>query len=89
MTIQCTSIEAFKQLKEEGLDATYEEKVYLAIKIMPNHTDSEYAMMLGFTDRNQVRPRRKSLLDQGLIHSTGTRPCLMTGRNCLTWSIIK
>ena len=89
MTVRTTSIEAYKRLKEEGKDITNEEKVYLAIKIQPNMTDSEIAMVLGFDDRNQVRPRRKSLLDQGLIHSTGTRSCLMTGRECLTWAIVE
>jgi hypothetical protein len=89
MSVRTTSIEAYKKLKAEGKNVTDQEKVYLALKLIPNSTDSELAFMLEYEDPNKVRPRRKELLDLGLIESNGKRQCKMTGRKCLVWRLLK
>lgn len=87
--IRTTSIESYKELKAQGQDINDQEKVYLALKIAPDSTDSEICMILGFEDKNKVRPRRKELLDQGYIESTHKRECSITKRLCHVWRIIK
>jgi len=89
MSVRCTSIESYKQIKESGQDITDREKVYLVLKLIPNSTDSEIAFILEFDDPNKVRPRRKELLDEGIIESNGKRLCKITKRLCYVWRILR
>jgi len=42
---------------------------------------------MGFLDPNKVRPRRKELLDMGLVVESGKRVCEFTGKLCYVWDV--
>lgn len=51
----------------------------------PNSTDRELTELGGYNDPNQLRPRRKELLDYNLIEATGKRKCSITNKLCYVW----
>lgn len=55
----------------------------------PNETDMEITRGMGFDDGNAVKPRRKELLDQGLIKETWKRKCTVTNNLAMTWETVK
>ena len=83
-----TSLESYGDLPQLGemqgkvldaiVDAQYE---------MQHPTDREIAVRLGMADPNGVRPRRFELMEAGLIVEAETRPCMVSGRNALTWKV--
>jgi len=89
MVIRVTSLQAFMELKADGKDITDQEKVYLMISKFPNKTDGEIAMMLGFEDKNKVRPRRNELVEEGYVESNGKAHCGITGKLCYRWRVLK
>ena len=88
MNIRTTSLKSYSELKKQGKDITDQERVYMVIKLLPNITDSEIAFMLGYSDKNKVRPRRNELLKEGYIESNGKKICPMTKKLCYRWRII-
>jgi len=58
------------------------------IKKFPDRTDRELTMLGGFSDPNQLRPRRKELLDYELIAESGKRKCTITNKTVYTWSAL-
>lgn len=50
-------------------------------------TDRELAKDLGFSDPNNVRPRRHELMEAGLIIEAAKRKCTISGRTALTWIV--
>ena len=49
-------------------------------------TDREIALALGFSDPNKVRPRRKELLDAGMIRDCGKRFCSVSFKLAYCWA---
>gem|GEM_PF-3465606 len=64
-----------------------QKNIFRAIHDLVEGTDQEIKVHLGFNDPNKVRPRRKELLDLGLIVDCGTRLCGVTGRTVHSWAI--
>ena len=65
-------------------------KVYNCVLVNEcDMTDREIADALGFPDPNAVRPRRKELVDMGLLSESDKRCCAVTGKTVLTWKISK
>ena len=86
-TMQGTSILSYQQLQSEGLGAKQRE-VYDTFLDSPTPlTDRETAKELNYADPNKVRPRRKELVDKGLVKEAGKRLCSVTGRYVITWTI--
>jgi len=52
-------------------------------------TDRELAKELGFSDPNNIRPRRYELMKMGVIVEAGKRPCSISHRIALTWRVIE
>jgi len=84
-TIQQTSLDAYFQLLTSGTLHPRNQMVLEFIGLNPYMTDMEITKGLGFNDPNQVRPRRKELLDAGHIVDAGTRKCTITGRMAHIW----
>lgn len=82
-----TSRAAADQVKREGKAKTREAQVLDTITEAPC-TDEELELRLRW-DGNSVRPRRRSLERQGLVHWTGeTRPT-RSGRQAKVWAVSK
>lgn len=52
-------------------------------------TDRELAKELGFSDPNNVRPRRYELMKMGVIVEAGKRPCSISHKLALTWRAVE
>lgn len=89
MNIRTTSIKSYSELKKSGKQVTDQERVYLVIKLMPDRTDSEIAYLLGYDDKNKVRPRRNELVKEGYVESNGKKYCDITRKLCYVWRIVK
>lgn len=82
-----TSIEAYHRLKEENKLGERQSLIFAAIRQKETASDHDIADYLGFSDMNQVRPRRKELLDLGLIEQAGSKLQEQTGMRNTTWRI--
>ena len=82
--VRDTSLTAFYEIKDLGKK---EQEVYRMYKRFPKSTDREIAVKLGYADPNKVRPRRNSLVEQGLMVECGKRECTISGKTVLTWCV--
>jgi hypothetical protein len=80
-----TSLLAYQDLKPKLGDK--QQSVLILIHAHPDCTDLELTYKMGYTDPNKVRPRRKELLDYGLIVESGKRRCSVSGKLALTWRV--
>ena len=88
MTVQDTSIKTYHEIIAEGLLGDRQVEVYeLLLKNVPL-TDVEITQKLGKRDPNYVRPRRKELVDMGLVEDAGKRKCSITHREAYQWRIV-
>jgi hypothetical protein len=83
--IRDTSIDSYYRCVAEGIVTGRQVEVLDLIIATPMRTDREYAELLGVDDPNYVRPRRKELVDLGLITHAGKRVCSVTGRRVYVW----
>ena len=81
-----TSIDTYKDIKPHLGKA--QNLVYGAIKMLGCPTDLEITKFLHLSDPNKVRPRRKELLDQGLITECEKRICVISKRTVWSWRVI-
>ena len=83
-------MQAFYLLNAEGILGEREFEVYEYLLAHPNSTDLEITRGLDKEDPNYVRPRRRSLVQYGLIEEAGKRPCMYSPfRVSLTWSLVE
>ena len=82
-----TSILSYRELQPSLGDK--HQTVLVAFHAYPCSTDLEIAYHLGFKDPNKVRPRRKELVDMGLIVDVGVRPCKISHKTAHIWSVVK
>lgn len=80
-----TSLDSYFALLWDGTLGERQSLVLYYIVNHPGSTDREIAEELGFKDPNSIRPRRKELLDKGLIENCGIKKCSVTGRAALAW----
>jgi len=80
--VRDTSLEAYYSIERLG---EKQRRVLAYIKAFPGSTDRELAQMMNCADPNGVRPRRKELVDLGLVVECGARVCRVSGRRALTW----
>ena len=64
-----------------------QKTVLVCIHAYPNLTDLELCEKLGYKDPNRLRPRRKELLDYGLIFDVGVRECTVSHRQAHCWRV--
>jgi len=87
--IQQTSLKAYAELHEWIVNKTY-TAILSTLSNNPNGlTDREIASILGYSDPNKVRPRRKELEDKELIYSDFKRVCQVSGKTAIIWKIKK
>ena len=86
-----TSIITYHQIISEGLLGKRQVIVYEALKSICDEfgdaTDYEIAKSLERPDPNFVRPRRKELVDYGLVEEVQHRKCCVTGRLAIAWRV--
>lgn len=82
--VQQTSLNAFMDLSKYYLSKR-QELILNYLKLNGSSTDREIAYGLDFLDPNAVRPRRKELLDEGLIAEDCVRVCAITGKMVKSW----
>lgn len=82
-----TSIDVYTEIIDEGLVGERQIIVLDYILKNPNVTDWEITKGLDFADPNRVRPRRKELVDIGIVIESGKRPCTITKRNVTIWRV--
>ena len=86
--VQQTSITSYMNLSKHYLSKRH-ELIFNCIKDEGSLTDRELADCLGFDDPNQVRPRRKELLDMGLICEDVKRECSITHKTVISWKVLE
>ena len=82
-----SSKKLIRKIIEEGLVGKRQQEVALAIRDLHSATDQEITKHLQYDDPNAVRPRRKELLDYGIIKQKEKRRCNITGREVYAWKI--
>tara|TARA_R100001463_G_scaffold14501_3_gene38089 strand:- start:7816 stop:8238 length:423 start_codon:yes stop_codon:yes gene_type:complete len=89
MNTRQTSIDCYKQIKEEGLLSKMRLKVYEAILNNAPCTSGEaFATMT--TKENQIsqsRARFTELRELGVIYEVQNRKCTITGMNVIEWDL--
>jgi hypothetical protein len=89
-----TSIEAFYDAIDRGTILTRRMQVYAALREIPNSTASETFTYISENRGQHLRydsntaTRFSELRNLGLIRETGTRLCRITGRKCITWTVV-
>ena len=73
---------------EEGYVSDLQHDVWTCLVKNPLSTDREITSLLGYDDPNKVRPRRKELVNMGLVVEEPKRACTITGRSCYTWKAV-
>lgn len=86
--IQQTSINAFLDLRLSYLGVGRRAEVYNKLKSIGSATDCELMEALGYSDPNKIRPRRKELVDEGLIVEDCKRVCGVTGKTVISWKCL-
>jgi hypothetical protein len=86
--VAVTSIQSRKELEESGLLAQRRLEVYNALRDLRYATDREVAQHLGYADPNAVRPRRKELVDMGLIAHSLDRECNVSHIMVTEWAYL-
>jgi len=89
MVVRDTSIKTYYEIIEEGLLGERQVEVYELLYQKPDLTDREITAELHQSDPNYARPRRKELLDMGLIESSGKRKCSITHREVYQWRVLE
>jgi hypothetical protein len=84
--VKDSSIETYHQIREEGLLGKDQDKVYKYIRANPDSTDREIADHFQCIP-NQIRPRRKELVNMNLVQMHAKRVCSITGRTAYSWRI--
>ena len=87
MTVRDTSITTYKDLINEDKLSDRQLDVIHALEILEIATDSEITSFWGYSDPNIIRPRRKELLDLGIICEAGKKVCTKTGRLAYLWCL--
>lgn len=84
-TVQQTSILAYNQ--EIVRLGKREHEVLEGYSKYPERTDRELTKILEYADPNAVRPRRKALLDAGLVFDAGLKKCSVSGKVVHCWRV--
>ena len=87
MSVKDTSIITYEDIIDEGLVGIRQREIIRWLADNPYHTDTEISRSLGYIDINHVRPRRKELVDLGIIEKGGKKYCDHTGRLCYAWRL--
>ena len=93
--IRQTSIEAYNQIKEEGLLSRRSFEVYDSLYSFGPATANELfsQMMLKNKTLDQsntnVRARLNELREDGTAQELGTKTCSITGRNVILWNVTR
>ena len=83
-----TSVEAYRQIQEEGLLSQLQWEVYDALYKSGPLTQGElWSDFFHDTQRHNIAPRCAELEKLGVIRTVGKRPCRVTGRVCLIWDV--
>jgi hypothetical protein len=85
--VEETSVNVYREIIDEGLVVSAQQRVLDTLKKYGASTDSEIASFLGYGDPNKVRPRRKELVDEGLVVRVGTSKCEVSGRVVYVWDL--
>lgn len=87
MVVSDTSIKTYHEIKDEGLIGERQVKVGDYIFGHPDLTDTEIAHGMGYNDINKTRPRRRELVECGVVTENGKRQCTHTGRTAYVWRV--
>ncbi len=80
-----TSLDSYRDIRP--LLGKRQNEIFKAIKTLGCPTDWEVTKYLHKMDPNYVRPRRKELLDMGLITECEKRICSITKRTVWSWRV--
>lgn len=87
-----TSIDAYHQIKEDGLLSRRKWQVYDVIynhgPITAGEVWSKFFKKLNIS-QNSTNPRVSELEELGVIRDVGIRECTITGKRCSTWVATK
>ncbi len=83
-----TSLDAFKEIKEDGTLGKMQEIILAWFNAYPQSTDKEISELSGHAI-NTVTARRNELVTKGYLIEYNRRPCIVTKRKAITWCIPK
>ena len=89
MAIRQTSLKSYYELRDTSRLSEMQSKVYNLIKKFPGLTDREIAKELGYSDPNNIRPRRNELVKDGFVEELPKRKCSIPPyRMAYTWGAL-
>jgi hypothetical protein len=88
-TVRQTSIDAYNEIKNNGLLKKLHWQVYSHLYHHGPQTSGEVYQQLGVQQRvpSQLRARFTELREMGVLQEVGERPCGVTGRTCIVWDV--
>ncbi len=89
MSIRETSIKTYHEIISEGIVGKRQEQVMIALRQIAPATDRMITNYLKVGDPNIVRPRRKDLVDMGIVEEVFVDKCKISGRTSIYWNIKK
>lgn len=79
---------AYRDLTDEKVREIHKMILELLTRQHPTPmTDREIAFSLGFTDPNMVRPRRKELVDLGMLREICKKVCDVSQKTAIAWGL--
>lgn len=85
MVVRDTSLASYVEEKKSGRLSEREQWILEWMDMVGPCTDRELAKHMGFNDPNMIRPRRKELVDKGLVVEAGKRKCGVSGKTSIVW----
>jgi hypothetical protein len=83
-----TSIEAYNQIKANGLLSALQFSIYAKLFDCGPMTQGElWNTYFQHMQRHSVAPRFAELKDRGVVMEVGERPCRVTGVSALVWDV--
>lgn len=85
-----TSIQAYRQIKQEGLLSKMRERVYDVVFHHGPCTSAEAYTLMTKVEKapiTQSRARFTELRDQGVFKECGRKTCSVTGRTAILWDV--
>ena len=90
-----TSIEAYREIVNGGMLSKRHMEIYRVVASFVEPCTSGEAFKLlqdcegeGVNPLSQSRARFTELRELGVLREGGTRECKISGRNCITWSVV-
>ena len=84
--MQQTTLEAYRDILPKL--TLHHSLVLKSLRFLGEASDREITKLLGVSDPNFVRPRRRELVKLGVVVESDKRVCRVSGKRVIVWSVL-